>query len=215
MGDVDEFDGVAGHRVDGEPDGCEDPGCVEAKVRGDRWIGAYLSFGEEGRAHFHHTDVLHVKVQEQRSASFVQTCELFTESPDDFVVAWQYLNAHPIFSRPLLPPHLCVKADELNEEELDQVYNADMFDEDGLRDMWMTVTRNENDEVEVWLEHGPHLWLEDVAVDHRHWFHTEGQSSHDHELDVYASTYELAVVELANKVRFRYGDDRSRVKEHF
>jgi hypothetical protein len=207
---------VPGHTDSGSPTTCDDPACAAALARGDRWIGPHCSVEADGRAHFHHIDILHASVRAANEAAFTEIAARLALDPDDFPTAWSYLQRHPIFHRPRLPRHLEVGIDQLCDGDLDAVRSAEMLEDcDGLRDLYMSVTRDERGRTLIVLEHGPHLWFDDIDPARWHHFPAAGQATHDCELDVYAPTYEIAVIDLAAKVRGRYGDDRSRVSSRF
>jgi hypothetical protein len=206
---------LAGHAADGLPATCADPGCVAAVDRGDRWVGPHCSVEEGGRAHFHHRDRLYASVRERRAAAFAELCARLDRDPVDFVTAWTYLRDHPIFNRPRLPAHLDVNVDELDDEALTSVRAPQWLeDSNGLQAMWIHVSRGA-DGIVVELEHGPHLWFDDVTLEDWTHFPASGQPTHDPRLDVRAGSYEDAIIELAARVRAAYGDDRSRVRDRF
>jgi hypothetical protein len=211
---------VAGHLPDGSPDGCTDPGCVAAAQRGDRWLGPHLSLEPDGggrsRGHFHHRDILHETVRQQRDDDFVAICARLTDRPDDPAVAWTYLRHHPIFWRPAPPRHLDVDIAELSATDLARATDARwLVDTDGLRNLDLRLGRGDDGTLQVSLEHGPHLWVDDITPGDWTYFAASGQATCDPRLNVQAATYEDAVVALAARVRAVYGDDRSRVAAAF
>jgi hypothetical protein len=178
-------------------------------LRGDRWIGAHLSLEEDGRVHFHHMGELRTHLRADRDARFLELAEAYDASPEDFVAAWSYLSEHPIFHRPV---HSGGRDQVVADLTADELTSPPEFvdDCDGLRDMWMQVSRIDG-QVVVSLEHGPHVWPHDVPSS-QHWsLPANGISSHDPDLDVRAESYESAVVALAESVRRCYGHDRSRI----
>jgi hypothetical protein len=200
--------GLEGHLSDGTPHGCDDPGCVAATERSDRWLGPHLSLEPDGRAHFHHRSELRSKVRADHDAQFAELAQVYDTNPSDFVSAFNYLTEHPLFHR---PAHGGASGRTMAELTPDELVGTPEFvdDGDGLRDMWMHVSRDENGAPVVYLEHGPHLWPQNIAADQYATIPAGGTPSHDVTLDVEASTYEQAIVALAAKVRERYGHNRS------
>ena len=201
---------IDGHGEDGAPSSCTAESCLAAVERDDRWIGANLSIEHGGRAHFHHVSELRAEVRGAHAARFMELAMAYEGADDDFVAAWAYLAAHPIFHRPVLPTAHDRLALDLTEQELHEVPEF-VDDCDGLRDMWMHVSRAADGSATVSLEHGPHLWAKDIAEHDRPFAKANGRSSHDHRLDVSAPCYETAIIALARAVRRHYGHDRSRV----
>jgi hypothetical protein len=201
---------IDGHRDDGTPQGCGRVECVAAAQRGDRWLGAHLSLEPDGRAHVHHRRELHTNVRTANDIRFAELAQHYDTNPDDFVTAFRYLVDHPIFHRPVRPGAL---GQTLSDLTADEVAAPPEFidDDDGLRDMWTHVDRDRYGAAAVALEHGPHLWADNIAADQYAHTPAGGISSHDIALDVEASTYEDAIVALAAKVRARYGHDRSQI----
>lgn len=207
---------VANHNDDGTPDGCMEPGCLAAEARGDRWIGPHCSVGERGRAYFHHRDVLYETVRTDRIASFTKLCATLDNDPKNFKTAWEYIRFHPIFHRPLLPRELDIDIQGLSPDQLAQVLNPDHLEDcDGLRNMDISLECDDDGSVNVVLEHGPHLRLEDIDSEKWVYFSASGQASCDIALTAVAPTYEQAIVTLAENIRNVYGDDRSKVRTRF
>jgi hypothetical protein len=202
---------TAAHHTDGgAPDGCSEPDCLAALERGDRWIGPFLSVEPDGRAHFHHRDTLQKRVRANSAAQFDAVAATFELNPTDFVYAWRYLTEHPIFHRPIWMPGAGRTIEDLTEEEL---AGPPRFVDDsaGLQDMWMHIERDTEGETIIYLEHGPHLWPENIPTT-EHWCTpADGIASHDLRLNVSANSYEEAIIALAGRVRDVYGNDRARV----
>jgi hypothetical protein len=201
---------VLGHGDNGFPESCTVPSCLDAAARGDRWVGPFLSIEADGRAHFHHRDTLHARVRAENATRFTELAAAFEADPDDFVVAWQYLCAHPIFHRPIWLPGSGRTVAELSESELAGPPRF-VEDTDGLQDLWLYVERDTDGAAVIHLEHGPHLWPHDIPTS-EHWCTpADGLASHDLRLNVSGPSYEMAIVALAGRVRTVYGHDRSRV----
>lgn len=201
---------VPGHDDDGAPTDCVEGDCVAAVSRGDRWISAFASVEAGGRAHFHHRDELHARVRTARADYFTRLAATYDAHPGDFIAAWAYLQHHPIFHRPSWPHGRGRTISDLTEQEL-AAPPPFVNDEDGLRHLWVHVAREDDGTAVIHLEHGPHLWPENIPPQ-SHW-HTpaDGLSSHDLRLNVTEDSYEAAIVTLARRVRVFYGHDRSKV----
>lgn len=223
---------VPGHGPDGVPTTCTDPSCQEALAAGAEWMDAFMSTlpTPEGMhaATFHHTERLHEVVAENTRAEFEEIAQRYAQNPEEFYASYHYLRLHPIFHRyeyrtaGEIPNLDTVSAEELAAFETPR----HLVDDDGWRDVWMSVVlvdpatkrveddSSRNTHTEVWLEHGPHLFGSDVFGSEYAWqFQITGHSTHDHEIDCGGDTFEEAVIALAANVHTRYGNDRSKVNE--
>jgi hypothetical protein len=143
---------------------------------------------------------------------FEQLCKEYRKTPSDFVTAWTYLQNHPLFHRPHAAALNGRTVADFGPGELDEVLTDCHVEHDnGLHGMWMHATRDAAGNTEIWLEHGPYLWPGDVDEKEHVFTPSGGMESIDIELNVVADSYENAVVQLAENVRRRYGDDRSLV----
>jgi hypothetical protein len=149
-----------------------------------------------------------------RTEEWASTVAVYAADPADVLAVWRYLTKHPIFWSYLVPSNLA----DIDPREIDEATWAKietegwLSDINGLAQLDANLGRSEGRLV-VSMEHGPVLWPLDVPARHRTGLRIGGTPSHDPNLDVSAPTWEEAIVALAAKVRQRYGDDRTRVRE--
>lgn len=118
--------------------------------------------------------------------SFLQTAKAYLEDPSDFLRSYQFLRMHPAFwVRPKAETH-------------PYYWSTD----GGVASADLSVTQDKEGQVVICLEHGASVRPERTM------------RCHDPRLDVYAPTFEQAIIELAgltHKFFFLDGDSRPNV----
>lgn len=108
----------------------------------------------------------------------------------DFYKAWSFLDNHPMF-----------EYEGMNEFR--KCLDIDVV-KVNLETKEIENNESKNTEIRVWLECGPYLRPQDLKEDERkNWPY--GTCSHDYDLDCGASTFEEAIIALANLVMKKYG----------
>jgi hypothetical protein len=140
---------------------------------------------------------------ESRERDWRATVAAYAARPTDFYQAWYYLEDHPIFWGDhvgtsyfglILDQHVARINPATGQVDSDPACNTQM---------------------EIWLEAGP-TYVRSERPDDERWQEARPDETviwnvHDPRLDCGGPTHELAIIVLAQLVRERYGDDRSRV----
>lgn len=110
----------------------------------------------------------------------------------DLFKAWQFLENHPIFIKDWAYFRECLSIDVVKVNP-----KTERVEDDPRKN---TATR-------VWLECGPWVRPRELPKEERK-YHRQGMASHDIDLDCGGTTFEEAIVKLANLVIKRYGRGR-------
>lgn len=131
-------------------------------------------------------------VAHYRDHDFARDTHKYLNNPESFLYAWRWLNSHPAF-------------------------NSDPYVASFSSELYMAVYEDEESgEVSIGLEIGAHYSHRDLLQSNKQWVKDQiawghskkGLDFHDVDLDVYAPTFEEAIVQLAGKVHERYGVER-------
>lgn len=106
----------------------------------------------------------------------------------DFYNAWDYLEKHPIFNTIKYGINVN-KFISCIDIEVKKVNSKTNMSEDNER---------LNIKTRVWIEAGPYI---------------KNHAAHDYDLDCGGDTFEEAIIELANLVKNKYGDDPIKIKK--
>lgn len=132
-------------------------------------------------------------IREDRAQYWKEVVTAYLAQQDSIYHAWEYINCHPIFQKPehkaTVPIGWATGAVEFHPVIVNPATNE--IDEDPTLN---TLTQ-------WWFEFGPVL--------------DNGEMGHHWDLDVTADSYEEGVLELARLIHEHYGDDRSRIPEHW
>lgn len=136
----------------------------------------------------------------------------------DVSQAWDFLSNHPMYSDApkIVDISQIAKQMGLKKPTKTKVrFQNNHFPYQGTLDIAIVKVnpkkhRIENDhklntQIEIWLESGPWLRLEDMDENERKLFSEEGCPTHDYRLDCGGPTFEKALVKLATLVRKYYG----------
>lgn len=144
---------------------------------------------------------LYRNIQMYREDCWRQLVLAYEEKPEDFWVAWRWLNEHPIFYR-------CTR--EFHEKVLNnkrgildgcvEVQPAKVNPETGE----CSEDATKNTKLEFWVEVFPRSLKPEHDV-----------SLHDYECDTRGDTYELAIVAVAKEIYRRHGNDRARLDKEW
>lgn len=134
-------------------------------------------------------------IQAMREDRWRQLVLAYEEKPEDFWVAWHWLNEHPLFYRFTMGLH--EKGLLENRGILDgciEVTPAKVNPETGER----SEDPTKNTKLEFWVEvFTVGSWGADCT------------NVHDYECDTGGDTYELAIVAVAKEIYQRHGNDRA------
>lgn len=119
-----------------------------------------------------------VEVLEMSYKYFLELTEEYLVNPDDFVLAYRWVERHPAF---------------WTRRDGEKTFHWET--EYGLAKAWIGVGRDENGRPEVMIEHGGH-----VESDYVHHYH-------DTRLDVISETFEEAWIAFAEKVHEHFNLD--------
>lgn len=136
-----------------------------------------------------------------RKENYARAVKEYTQDRDCFAKAWEYLNVHALWQ-------------DRTWEGVS--YFKQSLDIEVVKVNPLTNTVDDqpelNTKVEVWLESGPVLYIDDTEeLDRNDVVNGMVISTHDYHLDCGADTFEAAVVRLARLVQEHYGDDRANV----
>jgi hypothetical protein len=136
------------------------------------------------------------EIQAMREDRWRQLVLAYEEAPEDFWVAWHWLNEHPIFYRCHRDFH--EKGLLENRGILDgcvEVIPAKVNPETRKR----SEDETKNSKLEFWVEVFPRSLKPE----------RDGISLHDYERDTGGDTYELAIVAVAKAIYAHHGNDRA------